>query len=367
MPFFLKHHFNPDFDHLRLRPKAMNDGRVDHFNLGYVQNVVAGQVVAEFQEVTREEAKNLDKRFLMERPAFPRGANTKLNPKNPRQLLSTVNGYVFYLDGEICIHTLLNVRRDVDFHTGNILFVGDIIVHGGVRSGFELKANNIRVKGTIEAARLEAQGAIVAESGLKGADGAVLVAGQGIRLPFAEKGLLQSRGAVRIDGSCLHCRVYAAKGLLAHGRLQGGVIVCTRTLAVVEQLGGGGPIRIVLGYDPYLVKQIEETRKSIEDLDRHIHGLEAEPPQAREDPGQTLSSTRAHREVLERQLGRWEENLEANADPEGCQVVVPGLVKPGVEINMGDQSLIVQEERRNVRFVRRDGGIHMETPAMDRG
>ena len=42
--------------------------------------------------------------------------------------IAAAKGYVFYLNGKITVKTLLNVRQDVSFQTGNIFFVGDMAV-----------------------------------------------------------------------------------------------------------------------------------------------------------------------------------------------------------------------------------------------
>lgn len=47
MAYYLRHFFNPDFNHKKLRPETLKDGDVSQHYLGYVQNVVAGQVLAE--------------------------------------------------------------------------------------------------------------------------------------------------------------------------------------------------------------------------------------------------------------------------------------------------------------------------------
>ncbi len=44
--YYLRHYFNPDFDYLNLKPGG-DSGSTDVYSLGYVPNVIAGQVLAE--------------------------------------------------------------------------------------------------------------------------------------------------------------------------------------------------------------------------------------------------------------------------------------------------------------------------------
>ena len=47
--YYLMHHFNPDFDRLHLKPSENGTEATgaDLYNLGYAQNVLAGQKLAE--------------------------------------------------------------------------------------------------------------------------------------------------------------------------------------------------------------------------------------------------------------------------------------------------------------------------------
>ena len=145
---YLQHYFNPDFDYLQLQPIVSVKGQADLYNLGYVQNVVKGQVIAEM--IPLEAIENPIPRFVLEQEKFPQGPNTYIDPAYPHYLLSDVNGYVFYYNGKISVKKVLNVRSNVDFHTGNIAFVGDVMVHKDVKAGFQLQANTIIINGMVE-------------------------------------------------------------------------------------------------------------------------------------------------------------------------------------------------------------------------
>ena len=47
MPYFLKHYFDPYYDYMDPAPRVDAEGHADNFSLGYVHNVVKGQVLAE--------------------------------------------------------------------------------------------------------------------------------------------------------------------------------------------------------------------------------------------------------------------------------------------------------------------------------
>ena len=197
--YYLRHYFNPDFDYLNLKPSGDN-GKSDVYSLGYVQNVIAGQVLAELVPLDASGPK-VDQRFILENEAFPMGGNTRVDPRHPNYLLAAAKGYVFYLNGKITVKTLLNVRQDVSFQTGNIFFVGDMAVHGSVRAGFSVQGNNVRIMGMVEGGVVRARRDLMIDGGVRGGAGkhSKVDAGDKLMTPFLESVDARARGNMVIE------------------------------------------------------------------------------------------------------------------------------------------------------------------------
>ncbi len=364
MKFFLKHHFDPDFNHLDIKPKERGNERVDHLNRDYVQNVVNGQVLAELVPIADEEIPRHDSRFIRDQPVFPGGANTGSDPQNPKLLLATANGYVYYdPNGLISVKTLLNVRRDVDYTTGNISFVGDVVIHGSVRSGFKVKGRNILVKGPVEAATLEASQSIQVEAGIKGDHRAELKAKNSIKVRFCENALLSAGKNLLVEGACLHCKLLVGNAMAVGDRLIGGEVVCQRLVRVGDQLGGGlsTSTTVTLGYDPFLMQKIADLESTIATLKARRDSLDA-----RKAPSKTeteLMQELDHKlSVLEKQRFAWTERI-STSDQASCMVIVPGIIRPGVDISIGQAFLPISEPVSNVRLALRGEQIEITSPA----
>ncbi len=355
MPWYLEHHFDPDFDHLSLKPKEMGSGKVNHYNLGYVQNVIVGQLVANLREVSPEETANLDPRFIFTTPNLPCGPNCIIDPEDDHALLAAANGYIFYHKGLITVKKTLNVRRAVDFHTGNIVFVNDIAVHGSVRTGFGVYGKNVLVKGVIEGAKIHAQGTLASETGVKGQKTAQLYAYEHIRLPFCENAELHSRGNILIDGACMHTDIYSTGNIVIKGRLQGGTIYTSGTVCVMEQLGGGQntTTQFVMGYDPFLfskLRNIEEGIKVTEDEVSALETLCAKSTEFAQEFTPQKKQAAQRLQALHRIYTDTWKQFEAFEIPPGCRLFVAGTVCPGVEIAIGKAYLKVQDYLKNVCF-----------------
>lgn len=407
MPYYLKHYFLPDFNHKRLRPMAMADGSTAMHYLGYVQNVVAGQALAELihmdsvperflaqdraeqparavgetlpipseqgypeQEETtttfEQEEKEywnflqnlgeIDRRFIYNNPVFPMGPNCGRDPQNPGRIIALANGYVFYHQGLITVKKLLNVRHDVDFSTGNITFVGDMIVHGDVHPGFALTGGAIWVKGRFSGVKIKARGNVVADNGVKGSPEACVRAGLTTRIASCERSTIITPGNLIVDGIALHSNLVVGGSLIIKGRLQGGNVYANGVVYVKEKLGHsqGAPTKIRMGYDPIEYLRIQETLAAAQTQEQKLESL---AKRSRKGP-QFAADLAPKQEVAARKL----EILTARYKKDWCKlmadtrkaararVIVPGTVYPGVEISIGRAYHKVIDEQQNVFY-----------------
>lgn len=344
--YYLKHYFDPDFDYKNLKPKEAKDGKVDLYNLGYVQNVVRGQVIAEFQEISSQDVSKYDERFIFKEKRFPIGLNCKVNPKNENQLISLINGYVFYDEnGNISVKDILNVRGNVDFRTGNIYFVNNIVIHGDVKSGFEVQGNSVIVKGIVEGAKISALNSIAVEGGVKGESKAILRAENNIRCRYVENATLLAKGSILVDQHCLHSNLYANKNIMIKSKLVGGSIYCGEKIVVEGPLGGGFnvPTILVLGYDSVDMYKFSGIEKRLDELQKRILFLEAKYAKTKDQKLIfEIEEKRREEKVLAKYLAKIGEKIKTK-NFQKCAVIAQGEINPGVEISIGPAYYKVEE------------------------
>lgn len=359
MQYYLRHYFNPDFDHQRAKPGGGlgTDDGADVYSLGYAQNVIAGQILAEIVPLEKETGP-VDKRFIQETPELPQGPNTKIDPAYPNYLLAAAKGYVFYNAGRITVKSLLNVRHDVCFHTGNIFFVGDMAVHGSVRSGFSVQANNIRVMGRVEGGIVRARRDLMVEGGARGGSGqhCLLDAGGKLAAPFLEKVEARSRGNMAIDKYCLYSTVYAGSSMVVKGQMYGSTVNAYGSVYVGAQLGNRAavPTKVYLGYDPLAIRQLENIDAKIANLSQtitHLKAVAGHLPPDTNDTTRKLARLSAQRErIMERRNAVWSRLSVDEEHLGGCRLLVPGRVFPGVEISIGRAYMLVERPFENSMF-----------------
>lgn len=394
----------------------MSDGNTDACYLGYVESVVAGQVLAELVELKADpepsaseapspEMPNaagnapetpgasevlpgtensahrgyrdliqslgkIDSRFIYDSPVFPLGPNCARDPQNPNRIVSLINGFCFYHNGLITVKKLLNVRQDVDFRTGNIIFAGNILVHGDVKPGFRLTGGNIQIKGRVDGATLRAGGSVEVHGAFKGAPDALINARGTVHLASCEQARVITGGNLIIDGNCMHSHIFASGSLIIKGRLQGGSIHANGVVYIKEQLGSiqGAPTKISMGYNPldYLhLKEINQLhQEQTQKLHYHMNRARKGPLFAAESaPFQELAS-RKLAVIKNLQTAAWRRFSQDERKAGRTRIIVPGTVYPGVEISIGRAYYKVIDEYKNVFFALHEDEVVTGFPAL---
>ncbi|MDQ7830742.1 MAG: FapA family protein [Desulfovibrionaceae bacterium] len=370
MRHYLKFHFDPGFDRRKLAPRRRQDGTVDLYDLGYVQNVMAGEVVAQWLPADQAPPDADPRAFYSER-VFPYGLGCTPDPGDPDRLVSTVNGYVAFDNGRITVRRSLVVPGDVDFHTGNIMFVGDVTVEGAVRAGFEVVGRNVVVRGVVEGARIRATESLVAESGIKGSDNAVVRAGGNLRAKFCENAELHAGKNLLVDTSAMLCHFYVGERLAVKERLVGGTATCQGAAYVGEALGGGlrTQTKLLLGYDPELISRDRTLRKKIHRASERVMALRREAgPGGRlaREAGEQLAEMEKRLAAYQLLRHRLWLNHHGDADFMACRVIVPGVIGANVEIGIGEAVMDAPDGARDVLFRYFDGDVVMSSPAVKR-
>ena len=363
MPFFLKHHFDPDLSVQDLKPQQQDDGSVDHYELNYVQNVEAGSVIARWVELNDGEDGDLDPRFIYEEKIpFPAGKGTGIKQKSPDKLYAAVNGGIGYQDGKIVVQKSITVPDDVDFHTGNINFIGNLTVGGSVRGGFAVQGREVTVLGQIEGARVEALRDLSCRGGVKGGGAAFIEAGKTLKLSFCENATLKSGNDILVKGSLMHTDAYCGRRLAVGGRLTGGNLYCHEYVYVGDQLGGGldTDTSLILGYDPTLLYADAEYNRRIKGLLEKIASYEKIVEKDKDSVaefGPKLEAASRELALLKMLKVKLWEGIQGTEQVGDCKVLVPGVVKPGVEISIGSAFLKIDDYLEDVYFYYDNGEV----------
>ncbi len=354
MALYLQHYFDPEVRQRRLKPTPGVKNSLH--NLGYVQNVHAGQLLAEL--VPADSIQEPEARFLISSLEALVGENTHLDPQNPQRLLANSNGYVTYDNNRICVLTVLKVHSDVSFETGNIIFYGDAAINGNIRAGFEVHGQNVLITGMVEGGIVRAQKALHITGGVRGGVGkhCKLTAQKDARIGFVEKAEIQCYGNIIIEKNCLHSTLYAAKNTLVKERLVGGTLHGKQGLMVAGHLGNKASTstRIFLGYDPMHIRKLEKIENHLSSLAHDIHHLSSVAghlaPNTNELSRKLDKARKKQIKLLKSRNHIWNHLSLDETHIGHCKVVAMGEVFAGVEIAIGQAYLYVDKPCKSVVF-----------------
>ncbi|MFI5269717.1 MAG: flagellar assembly protein A, partial [Chloroflexota bacterium] len=131
-------------------------GQVDYKNIDNVSQVKAGDVISRGTPSEAGQAgvnifgKDIRPRAVRERIRHPAGKNTAIS-EDGLEMSAAKDGYLRWNGDLIDVCELFLVQGDVDLHTGNIRYDGQVEVYGNVQPGFEVVAGeNVHVFGSVE-------------------------------------------------------------------------------------------------------------------------------------------------------------------------------------------------------------------------
>jgi uncharacterized protein (DUF342 family) len=367
--------FNFETDKSTSRLKEAADGRVNFKELGLIQNVVAGQPLA--RKVPPEIGKTgrtvtgkvIPARNGKDIP-LPLGRNVHM-AEDGATLIADINGQVTFIAGRINVEEIFTVPGDVNLKTGNIMFLGTVIVQGNVDDGFVVKASgNIEVRGGVGKSEVVAEGDIVVHQGVTGKSGCIINAGKSVWAKFIENATVESGENVIVSDGLINCTVTANRKIICQGKraaILGGVYRACEEINA-KTLGspvGGAETIVEVGYDPkakekadQLQAQAYQLKKQVEELDKNVATLNAIKKQRKalpEDKEAILQDNLMRRDDLIVELRALAKEIESiQAYLTGLKtrgrISASGRVYPGVVLAIKDIRENVKTEQKAMTF-----------------
>lgn len=377
-----EYEFNFDYN-LSKKPQIRPDGSVDYWNIHTVEIVKKGQIIAKYNPpIAGRDGKDVTGRVIMAKKGRP------LPPLVGRGFEMSADGTVYTAscDGKIEKHknrvlvlAVYEISGNVDMSTGNIDFKGDVIVHGDVKNGANIRATkSITIDGTVEDCYLESGGDMIIRGGVIGGDKARIISKGNIFAKFIEYSYVQADGFIEAD-SAVNCTVIsndkvlfkAGYASIVGGKVYGcaGIEVSnlgnetgTRTEVHVgihkkirQQVSGLGR---VIGQKQQLLDNINAGVKQIEEIIKN--STDSASAESLEEKKLALIRARIEKQADitkdKEELSRLESIIERSSE---AIVRVSGNVYEGVEVTINDSRVVTKSHVNNIEFVERDDKVVM--------
>jgi len=265
----------------------------------------------------------------------------------------------------------IEVPGYVDFSTGNIFFGGEVLVHRGVRDRFTVKADEVEVRGLIEAANIITEKGLRALGGFAGRERGTATVGGALDAKYLDNVEGDIGGELRFEREVINCSLTVHGSVASpNGAIIGGRLIVTGKCHL-GHAGSSGGVRteIVLGAVPRLDPFRDELLPMVEQLQERKIKLLAEQKQLADlTKGNRATSIDRERQTemmfelseIERLLGKAQPALDGLvAEIEAARTIeftAEGRLYPGVVfIFEGTEYRVKQELKGPVTVFHRGG------------
>jgi uncharacterized protein (DUF342 family) len=380
---YIQYFFETDQSKVRL--KEGSNGKIDFKELNIIQNVVENQTLAKKMPPEKGvPGETVTGKWL---PAtngkdisLPVGTNVHVSDEDSDVILSDMNGQVVVVGGLVNVEPVYTVNGDVNLKTGNIIFLGTVIVQGNIEDGFSVKADgNIEVHGTVAKADLEAKGDIIIYQGVNGKGEGRIHAGKSLWARFIENANITTGDMVFVSDGIINSYVDAYNRIICQGKrasIMGGRLrACEEINAkVLGNPTSGTETILEVGFDPKSKEELDRLHGAKVDLDRQLEevnrnilsltNIKKQRKSLPEDKEVFLQEQKNSKTVLMDELQKTQEAIQEiqlflnNLKARG-RVSASAKVYPGVKIMVRDVVEEVRTEYRAVTFIMENGLIRM--------
>lgn len=201
-----------------IAPVEDEHGVVDFKDLGLVRNITKGTVIATITlPTTGSPGKDIAGKTILQHEGVPAkinlGAGTAMAGET--EIIAAIDGNLRYSNNAFCVDEQLVINGDVDTSSGNIDFIGSVIIKGSVFEGFKVTSKkDITINGSVTGAELIADGSISVRIG--SINSTINCKGD-VKLGFCENSKITADGNVESQ-SFVGGTVFAGKNIIAGGK-----------------------------------------------------------------------------------------------------------------------------------------------------
>ncbi|WP_313341539.1 FapA family protein [Sedimentibacter sp.] len=147
--------------------------------------------------------------------SFNYGSNTHVS-EDELKLLASADGCVEYKNGKVYVDNVYKVNN-VDNNTGNIDFIGSVVINGDVKEGFSVTAKgDIKIRGMVEGAFIKSDGEVVISKGMNGMGKGTIVAKGNITSKYIENATIFTESIVYAE-ALINSEVVAKDSVVLRG------------------------------------------------------------------------------------------------------------------------------------------------------
>ncbi|MFW5836048.1 MAG: DUF342 domain-containing protein [bacterium] len=266
---------------------------------------------------------------------------------------ATIDGRLEWNTDSFSVNPVLEVRGDVDYHTGHIDFPGDVILHHVVHDGFHVRAEgSVFCHHTLDASVVSCGGDLIAKQGIVGRNGGLLTVGGRVVARHIENCKIRAKGDVLAERGIVSSATKSLGTVRTgpRGVIVGGTLYALHGV-VAGQLGTAtGPRTLIhTGTDYEAAERLDWLQQKSMEIAMHLERYENRTPAHSDPDAQNL--VRRLREAQGRIQSSTEELMRRIDPDDEATISVSGHVYGGVYVEICHVSREIDDDTHAVRFV----------------
>ena len=367
---------------LNAKPKLLEDGSVDFHNIETICKCKKDELLARLtREVKGTKGYRITGEAILPREVKAlklKFANNIYLSEDSCEMFAKCDGHVSLVDDKVFVSNTLEVV-DVGPATGNINYVGNVLVKGNVLSGYTIEAEgDVEVKGAIEAATIRATGNVIVVKGINGMGKCQIDAGGNVVAKFIENGNVNAGGFISAEAIMLS-NVSSKKDITVTGKrgfIVGGSVRCMGNVDA-KTIGSetGSDTVIEVGSDPAIKKKIQDLEANIKNAKANIEkitptlvtltkAIQAGTKLNMQQNNlfiQLRDQYKLNKDVLESSSAEYDKLADYidNIETDSC-IFVHNTLYPGTTLTINGVTQRISKECKRSRFVRDGADIRIK-------
>lgn len=244
--------------------KVSPDEKINFRDVIRIPTVKEGEKLATIVDpIKGKDGKNIFGEQIRHRPGkvvVVRAGKNVVYKEEDKTFYAKSEGQISINDYIINVHPVYEVNESLSMKTGNLDFIGSIIIRGDVPTGYQVKAGgDVKIFGLVEAAHIEAGGSIYISEGFAGLQKGKIKAGGDVHLGYINQGNVHAKGSIFVEQSIVHSTCVAARKVICKvGSIVGGSITASQLIEakdVGNRLSTKTEINFTLSIDYYAEKE----------------------------------------------------------------------------------------------------------------
>lgn len=274
-------------------------------------------------------------------------------------------GQISTRDRYIEVHSVFQVNQSLSMETGNLDFVGSIVINGDVPTGYTVKAEgDIKIFGIVEAATIVADGSIFISEGLAGLEKGTIKAKEDIHIGYINQGIADAGNTIYVENSILHSEctaknhIYCKTGNIIGGILSAGKAIEAKDVGNRLSTNTRLSFGVVREIDSK-VKQLEREKNKLQSMLINLSKIGKSLQKSIKEHGDaksriTLLRQRRSYEKTSQQLEDIELQLEQlNAylgNENKANLIVNNTIYPNVNVSFGRYEYKTEQTYQNIQI-----------------